>query len=76
MLTHLSSAPHAVLVLGDLAVGADPPLQRELAQENNRKAQLTPAMITADKLNFNYKVSGGTRNSVPPTNSPYGAIVS
>ena len=33
--------------------------QRALAQENNRKAQLTPAMITADKLNFNYKVSGG-----------------
>src|SRR6185312_11871285 len=29
--------------------------QRALAQDNNRKAQLTPAMITADKLNFNYK---------------------
>lgn len=39
--------------------------QRALAQENSRKAQLTPAMITADKLNFNYKVSGGNEELRP-----------
>jgi type IV secretion system protein VirB9 len=39
--------------------------QRALAQENNKKAQLTPAMITADKLNFNYKVSGGNEELRP-----------
>ncbi|HLG95313.1 MAG TPA: P-type conjugative transfer protein TrbG [Bryobacteraceae bacterium] len=39
--------------------------QRALAQENNRKAQLTPAMITADKLNFNYKVSGANEELRP-----------
>jgi type IV secretion system protein VirB9 len=32
--------------------------QRAQAQESKRDAQLTPAMITADKLNFNYKITG------------------
>ena len=39
--------------------------QRALAQENNRKAQSMPAMITADKLNFNYKISGGNEELRP-----------
>ncbi len=39
--------------------------QRALAQENNRKAQILPAMITADKLNFNYKISGGNEELRP-----------
>jgi P-type conjugative transfer protein TrbG len=33
--------------------------QRAQAQEIKREAQLTPAMITAEKLNFNYKITGG-----------------
>src|SRR6516164_8638314 len=32
--------------------------ERAQAQEIKRDAQLTPAMITADKLNFNYKITG------------------
>jgi type IV secretion system protein VirB9 len=32
--------------------------QHAQAQESKRDAQLMPAMITADKLNFDYKISG------------------
>lgn len=39
--------------------------QRALAQESNRKAQLMPAMITAEKLNFNYKINGGNEELRP-----------
>jgi type IV secretion system protein VirB9 len=39
--------------------------QRALAQESNRKAQLIPAMITADKLNFNYKITGANAQLRP-----------
>ena len=39
--------------------------QRALAQESSRKAQLMPAMITADKLNFNYKITGANEQLRP-----------
>ncbi len=39
--------------------------QRALAQEGNRKAQVMPAMITADKLNFNYKITGANEQLRP-----------
>jgi len=39
--------------------------QRALAQEGNRKAQLMPAMVTADKLNFNYKITGANEQLRP-----------
>jgi type IV secretion system protein TrbG len=39
--------------------------QRTMAQEGNRKAQLMPAMITADKLNFNYKINGANEQLRP-----------
>ncbi len=34
--------------------------QRAQAQESRRDAQLLPAMITADKLNFDYKITGAS----------------
>ena len=39
--------------------------QRALAQDANHKAQLTPAMITADKLNFGYKITGANEQLRP-----------
>ena len=39
--------------------------QRVLAQDGNRKAQLMPAMITADKLHFNYKITGANEQLRP-----------
>jgi len=39
--------------------------QRALAQESKREAQLMPAMITADKLNFNYKITGANEQLRP-----------
>jgi type IV secretion system protein VirB9 len=39
--------------------------QRALAQDGNRNAQLMPAMITADKLNFNYKIVGASEQLRP-----------
>jgi type IV secretion system protein VirB9 len=39
--------------------------QRALAKETNRNAQLMPAMITAEKLNFNYRISGGNEELRP-----------
>jgi type IV secretion system protein VirB9 len=39
--------------------------QRALAQDGNRKAQLLPAVITADKLNFNYKITGANEQLRP-----------
>ena len=39
--------------------------QRALAQDGNRKAQLMPAMITAEKLHFNYKITGANEQLRP-----------
>lgn len=39
--------------------------QRAEAEERKADAQLTPAMITADKLNFNYKITGGNEQIRP-----------
>lgn len=39
--------------------------QRAEAEKRNADAQLTPAMITADKLNFNYKITGGNEQIRP-----------
>jgi type IV secretion system protein VirB9 len=39
--------------------------ERAQAQEIKRDAQLTPAMITAEKLNFNYRINGGTEEIRP-----------
>jgi type IV secretion system protein VirB9 len=39
--------------------------QRAQAEESRRDARLLPAMITADKLNFGYKVTGGTEEIRP-----------
>lgn len=39
--------------------------QRVQGQESKREAQLMPAMITAEKLNFNYKINGGTEQIRP-----------
>jgi P-type conjugative transfer protein TrbG len=39
--------------------------QRALAQDISRKAQLMPAMITADKLNFSYKITGANEQLRP-----------
>lgn len=39
--------------------------QRALAQDGKRTAQLMPAMITADKLNFNYKITGANEQLRP-----------
>jgi type IV secretion system protein TrbG len=39
--------------------------QRAQAEETKRDAHLLPAMITADKLNFDYRVSGGTEEARP-----------
>ena len=39
--------------------------QRAQAEETKRDAHLLPAMITADKLNFAYRVTGGTEEVRP-----------
>src|SRR5215472_12938286 len=39
--------------------------QRAQAEESRQDARLLPAMITADKLNFDYKVTGGTEEIRP-----------
>jgi P-type conjugative transfer protein TrbG len=39
--------------------------QRAQAEQTKREAQLLPAMITAGKLNFDYKVTGGTEEVRP-----------
>jgi type IV secretion system protein TrbG len=39
--------------------------QRAQAQEIKRDAQLTPAMVTVEKLNFNYTINGGTEEIRP-----------
>ena len=39
--------------------------QRAQAQESKRDAQLMPAMITADKLNFDYKITGASEQLRP-----------
>ena len=39
--------------------------QRAEAQDGKREAQLMPALITADKLNFSYKVTGATEQLRP-----------
>jgi type IV secretion system protein VirB9 len=39
--------------------------QRANAEESKRQARALPAMITAEKLNFNYKVSGGNEQIRP-----------
>jgi type IV secretion system protein VirB9 len=47
--------------------------QRAQAQENKRDAQLMPAMITADKLNFRYKITGGNDQLRPVRVFDHGA---
>ena len=39
--------------------------QRTQAAESRRDAQLLPAIITADKLNFDYRITGGTEQMRP-----------
>lgn len=39
--------------------------QRAQALQEERDARLIPAMVTADKLNFNYKISGGNEQIRP-----------
>lgn len=39
--------------------------QRAQAEEGKREARLTPAIITAEKLNFNYTVTGGAEEIRP-----------
>jgi P-type conjugative transfer protein TrbG len=39
--------------------------QRAQAEQTKREAHLLPAMITADKLNFDYRVTGGTEEVRP-----------
>jgi type IV secretion system protein VirB9 len=39
--------------------------QRAQADESKREARVLPAMITADKLNFDYKVTGGNEQIRP-----------
>jgi type IV secretion system protein VirB9 len=39
--------------------------QRALARENERTIALTPAMLTVEKLNFNYRVTGGDEQIRP-----------
>jgi type IV secretion system protein TrbG len=39
--------------------------QRAQAEETKRDARLLPAMITAEKLNFDYRVTGGTEEVRP-----------
>jgi type IV secretion system protein VirB9 len=39
--------------------------QRSQAQNSKREAQVMPAMITAEKLNFSYKVTGATEQMRP-----------
>jgi type IV secretion system protein VirB9 len=39
--------------------------QRAQAEESKRETHVLPAMITADKLNFNYKVTGGNEQIRP-----------